>query len=193
MEISNVDLLRRIEDLEAQMQQVRDGTIVGKITGVDKVDGIHAATTATASKLLALNSSSKLPASITGDANTVDDKHATDLCGVINWLATTVTKTGGTDYTTDGAWTGLDLTSATSANAKYVILLLQHTTDCTASDILCVRENGKTPDAYPVCRAQVTSQCAENLAIIKMDTNQVIEYYATDASDTLIYVLGYIE
>jgi hypothetical protein len=42
----------------------------------DKVDGIHAASTATANKLLALNASSKLPASITGDADTVDSIHA---------------------------------------------------------------------------------------------------------------------
>mgnify|MGYP001579526660 FL=1 len=43
------------------------------------MDGIHAATTATANKLLALDGSAKLPASITGDADTVDGIHAASL------------------------------------------------------------------------------------------------------------------
>ncbi len=42
----------------------------------DTVDGIHASATATANKLLALNASSKLPASITGDSDNVDSFHA---------------------------------------------------------------------------------------------------------------------
>jgi hypothetical protein len=41
----------------------------------DMVDGKHAYTTPTANQLLTLDGSSKLPASITGDAHTVDGKH----------------------------------------------------------------------------------------------------------------------
>lgn len=48
----------------------------GNSLDADMVDGIHASTTATANTLLALNVSSKLPASITGDADTVDGQHA---------------------------------------------------------------------------------------------------------------------
>lgn len=44
---------------------------VGSGLNADMVDGIHAATTATANQLLALDASAKLPASITGDAATV--------------------------------------------------------------------------------------------------------------------------
>jgi len=49
-----------------------------KVTNLnaDMVDGIHAASAATANQLLALNASSKLPASITGDADTVDGYHS---------------------------------------------------------------------------------------------------------------------
>lgn len=43
----------------------------GSDMNADMVDGIHAATTATAGKLLALDGDAKLPASITGDAATV--------------------------------------------------------------------------------------------------------------------------
>lgn len=42
----------------------------------DTVDGFHASSLASANKLLALNSSAKLPVSITGDADTVDGFHA---------------------------------------------------------------------------------------------------------------------
>ncbi|MFQ5525967.1 MAG: hypothetical protein ACE5GX_06850 [Thermoanaerobaculia bacterium] len=51
----------------------------GSGVAADTVDGIHAAAAATANTLLALDASSKLPASITGDADTVDGKHAADL------------------------------------------------------------------------------------------------------------------
>ena len=43
MDIAYELLLQRILTLESEMQQVRDGVIVGKFTGVDKVDGLHAA------------------------------------------------------------------------------------------------------------------------------------------------------
>lgn len=50
-------------------------TMSGSIANSDTVDLIHASATAAANKLLALNASSKLPASITGDADTLDTYH----------------------------------------------------------------------------------------------------------------------
>lgn len=76
---------------------VSNGTVNTNLNA-DMVDGVHLAglvqtsdvvTTATASKILKLNSSAKLPASITGDADTVDGKHATDFADVLNASATT--------------------------------------------------------------------------------------------------------
>lgn len=110
-----------------------------------------------------------------------------------HWLATSVLKTGGTDYTVDGAWTDLDLTSATSANAKFVILVLYQETTATAGDVLGVRKNGDTPSQQPNCYCQVAGVKNAIFVICACDTGQVIEYYATDASDTRIWVLGYIE
>jgi phage-related tail fiber protein len=48
----------------------------------DSVINTDVVTVATANKILKLDASAKLPASITGDANTVDGKHATDLMPV---------------------------------------------------------------------------------------------------------------
>jgi hypothetical protein len=68
----------RLDSLLGAGKQSPDGTLVSNLNA-DLLDGIHAATSATANKLLALNASAKLPASITGDADTVDGKHASDL------------------------------------------------------------------------------------------------------------------
>lgn len=62
------------------------------LTGVDAatVDGLEAASSATANTLLALDGSAKLPASITGDADTLDGNHATDFApaaGSANYVA----------------------------------------------------------------------------------------------------------
>ena len=115
------------------------------------------------------------------------------IVGTWYWLSTTVQKSGGTDYTQDGAWQDLDLTSATSANAKFVILMLQHKNTCTAQDILQVRKNGDTPACAVFARAPVTNAYFEVQVIVACDSDQVIEVYATDASDTRIDILGYIE
>lgn len=48
------------------------------IIDVDTVDGKHAYTTPTANHLLTLDGSGNLPTDITGDADTVDDKHWAD-------------------------------------------------------------------------------------------------------------------
>jgi len=145
MEITNEELLTKIEDLEAQMQQVRDGSIIEHIS-----EAIH-------------------------------------------WKTTPKALTGGTDYTTDGNWTDLDLTAWTSGKAKTALLRLEHTTDCSVDDILGVRKNGTTT-LYPGhLYANVASKVHHAFRMCPMDSDQVIEYYATDASDTLIYVVGYIE
>lgn len=75
-----------------------DATGIG--LNADQVDGIHAAATAQANKLLPLNASGKLPASITGDADTLDGYHASDLLSggvitgaIIMWFGTL----GGSD------------------------------------------------------------------------------------------------
>jgi len=70
----------RLDSLLGAGNAAPTGDVVTNLNA-DTVDGIHAATTATANYLLALNADKKLPASITGDADTVDGKHASDLGG----------------------------------------------------------------------------------------------------------------
>jgi hypothetical protein len=127
------------------------------------------------------------------NADKVDGKHASDLCGVINWLSTSIRLTGGTDYIVDGAWTELDLTAYTSANAKFILMQLRHNTTATAGDIFGVRKNGDAAVYYPAVDCQVTGKIMRGMITVAMDSGQVIEYWATDASDTVIDILGYIE
>jgi phage-related tail fiber protein len=64
---------------------VTSGTNPTTLAGYGIADAIintDVVTVATANKILKLDSSAKLPASITGDANTVDGKHAVDLMSV---------------------------------------------------------------------------------------------------------------
>lgn len=67
----------RLDSLLGADKSAPDGTLVSNFNA-DMVDGFHASATATANTLLALNSSAKLPASITGDADTLDGYHAED-------------------------------------------------------------------------------------------------------------------
>lgn len=145
MEITNTELLQRIEDLEAQMQQVRDGSIVEHISNA------------------------------------------------IHWKDVPKVLTGGTDYTTDGNWTDLSLKAWTSNKAKYVMLILCHTTNATAADGLTIRKNGTTPAKVPTVYCQVSGKAIRGFIIAAMDASQNVEYYATDASDTEIAIVGYIE
>jgi len=101
--------------------------------------------------------------------------------------------TGGTDYTVDGTWTDLDLTSQTSVRAKAVLLRLQHLDTCSLGDIISVRKNGTTGTYPGHLYANVAGRAWESFVTCPMDTGQVIEYFATDASDTTITILGYIE
>lgn len=114
-------------------------------------------------------------------------------CGIINWLAIPIKLTGGTDYTIDGDWTDLDLTAHTSANAKFVLLILEHQDTCSANDNFSVRKNGTTPTINIGIIASNATQFASIMVTCAMDSGQVIEYYATDASDTKIGIVGYIE
>lgn len=61
---------------------VSTGGATPSITDADRVDGFHASATALANTLLALNGAAKLPASITGDADTVDGYDAAELAGI---------------------------------------------------------------------------------------------------------------
>lgn len=68
--------LRSLTDRVRMLERVE---VVATPVNADTVDLIHAATTATANQLLALDAAAKLPADITGDADTVDDYHAWEL------------------------------------------------------------------------------------------------------------------
>lgn len=103
------------------------------------------------------------------------------------------------------AFTDLDLTAYTSADAKYAILLLRMVVDSVseaAFAALQIRKNGTTPDDAPRVyvgetkgdKAYGASYC---FAIIAMDADEVIEYTiaisGTIQVDSFIAVLGYIE
>lgn len=107
------------------------------------------------------------------------------------------------------AWTDLDLTAFTSANAKFAILVLWVGITSFPGDwgeiALQVRKNGTTPDSYPEVREIRKSTllyAAYNnaLVIIGLDTYQAIEYrfnWYTGGPTAVgwgqIDVLGYIE
>jgi|GEM_PF-5985779 len=73
------DVGNRFADAEARIgAHNHTGGANGPVIDAGTVDGIHAAVSATANMLLALNSSSRLPADITGDADTIDGSHSSD-------------------------------------------------------------------------------------------------------------------
>jgi len=143
--ISNEELLQKINRLERDIQQIRNGTII---------------------------------------------KHISE---AIHWKDTPKVLTGGTDYTVDGVWTDLSLKVWTSDKAKIVLLRLEHNDTCSVDDIIDVRKNGTTT-LYPGhLYANVVGKAHQSFVPCPMDSSQKVEYYATDASDTKIIVLGYIE
>lgn len=97
----------------------------------------------------------------------------------------------------DVAYTDLDLTSDTSANARAVLLNLFIQDSGGANALLYVRKNGVTPTYVPYVRSQVASVYNNIAVAIPCDTGQVIEYSidATGANtaDVAITVLGYWE
>ena len=101
-------------------------------------------------------------------------------------------------------WTDLDLTSETSSNAKFAILLLRFrpTTIGTGSySYIGVRRNGDSPARFPRIYPHIDGLTGGEQfyaeVIVGMDSNQVIEYkiyVGTDWEiDSTIYLLGYIE
>lgn len=113
----------------------------------------------------------------------------------IHWKTTTKKLIGGTDYTVDGNLTELDLNKWTSNKAKYVILRGYHTSNCSASDRIFIVKNKGTLDGPAVnLYAQVNGMKQQSEATMcPLDENQKVQYYITDASDTEIHILGYIE
>jgi len=99
-------------------------------------------------------------------------------------------------------WTDLDLTTHTSANARFAYLLLTLGVDTGAKDyILGVRKNGTTPALYPQIRINSNLATATDIwidqLIVALDANQILEYYlfvaAGGQADCSISVLGYWE
>jgi hypothetical protein len=72
------EFARTIGDMLRETYDSDLDNIVESADNAHTVDSIHANTSATANQLLALNGSAKLPADITGDADTVDGLHSTD-------------------------------------------------------------------------------------------------------------------
>lgn len=99
-------------------------------------------------------------------------------------------------------WTDLDLTSATSAKAKFAIVLAQIHIDSYTSGALefMLRVNGST-DSFQFYMTATDAPEAGDMAnlvgIIGLDSGQVCEYSAaisgTAQADFNVYVLGYIE
>jgi hypothetical protein len=110
-----------------------------------------------------------------------------------------------TSKTTDVAYTDLDLTATTSANAKvaYVQLYLYvNTVSAGGMAVLAVRKNGTTPDNAPAILVSTTKgDAAGAVAVgcvwVGCDSGQVIEYLlditGTINVDASIRVLAYME
>lgn len=71
-----VDVDTRIGDVETLISTHDHDGVESVTINAETVDNFHAYASATANHLLALNADSKLPASITGDADTLDSQHA---------------------------------------------------------------------------------------------------------------------
>ena len=102
-------------------------------------------------------------------------------------------------------WTDLDLTAATSANAKFVILAIRQGLDSITAPsytYLQVRKNGTTPNFLPfivlgTSLGDITGADTGEILTLGLDAGQVIEYkiivIGTIQVDTHIHVIGYIE
>ena len=102
------------------------------LTGVDAatVDGLDAASVATANTLLALDGGGKMPASITGDADTVDGSHAADFApasGSANYVAKTGdTMTGTLNLPSNGLAVGTSQLVVSGGNVGVATNSPQH-------------------------------------------------------------------
>lgn len=118
--------------------------------------------------------------------------------------ATNTTDIADTNRTTTLNWTDLDLTSATSASAKFALMRIQITIDSINGAANCsigLRKNGDTPTYYPSLRLDSTwaagGTSLHGFVIVELDSGQVCEYTLTATGtiqfDTYAMVLGYIE
>ena len=91
--------------------------------------------------------------------------------------------------TTDGAWHDLDLSSIVPASAKAVIIRAQ-IEDNAAGSIFAIRKNG---NSNIVNNARQVTQVADvpihiTPTIVPVDTNRVIEYFASNTTWTTINI-----
>jgi len=129
-------------------------------------------------------------------------EHVTNL-NKVTWKDVSANALVDEGRTTALDWTDLDLTSDTSANAKFALLLLRFHPSVagTAGDsILHIRKNGTTPSQYNQLKISYHegAWAFRYLFVIQgLDSGQIMEYKidpATDATVTAyIDVLGYIE
>ena len=123
------------------------------------------------------------------------------------WKATNAASVSDLNRTTTLDWTDLDLTSVTSANAKFAILMVQISIDSITAGVsnqvvVEIRKNGDTPSwAAFILTADggvyVASSIIRNQGMCAVDAGQVLEYKITIGGtiqcDTYITVIGYIE
>lgn len=99
------------------------------------------------------------------------------------------------DLTTDGTWRDLDLSAIVSSNTKRVFLSVVVTDDLVAR-ILSFKKKGVTNDfAMSSISTQVANQAIYADLIVGCDTNQVIQYNASNTtwSNISIIVRGWTE
>lgn len=106
---------------------------------------------------------------------------------------------------TDLDWTELDLTAYVSANAKYVILQVQHyviSISAGGKALEYIRKNGTTPQWSPYLMTDSAKGDAAGADkaihfILALDADKKIQYTieitGTISLNTFITVLGYIE
>lgn len=110
----------------------------------EKVDGIHAATSAVANYLCALDAAAKLPASITGDADTTDGLHAATSGASAHLVSTSAS--GATQI--DGALTLLStLIFGTTSQIRLKFIPRKQTVDGTATAVFTITTSDETGDA----------------------------------------------
>ena len=171
--------------------------------------GLHVLNSQATGDLIYASSASQLSRLGIGATNTV----LTVIGGVPTWQsaltvvwAYTANVLADLNRTTALAATDLDLTAATSANAKFVILQVTIGIDSITAGAanfaeLYINQNGQSPKGWYRFRIDGAGSAASSLqhgqCIMGMDAGQVIEYEldvgGTIQFDTFISVLGYIE
>ena len=128
-------------------------------------------------------------------------EHITDLSKVV-WKDTFEIPLDLSAKTADIAWTDLDLTAYTSANAKFAILVLWvrgQGTSRSGLTIFEVRKKGTTDFLflYLSTGGYVQWEWKVTQIILALDSGQVMQYAldvsGSDSTDCKIQVIGYIE